>query len=136
MKYENPGVAADIIVEREEKILLVRRRNPPFKGMFALPGGFLEYGKETLEETAIRELKEETGLIAEKLQLLGVYSTPDRDPRGHTVSAVYITETYGEPKAGDDAAELKFFSLTNLPRLAFDHEAIIKDYIAWRKNGR
>ena len=135
MEYKNPGATVDLIVERRERILLVKRKEGPFRDSWALPGGFLEYGKETLEQAAIRELNEETGLIAQHLKLFGVYSAPNRDPRGHTISHVYIAASYGELKAGDDAKEAKFYPLYDVPELAFDHEKIIKDYIKY-KNGK
>ncbi|MBI5148958.1 NUDIX hydrolase [Candidatus Pacearchaeota archaeon] len=135
-EFRNPSATADIIVEQEGKILLVKRKSYPFEGMWALPGGYLEYGKETLEETACRELREETGLIVKRLELIGIYSAPDRDPRGHVISSVYAAEVSGTAAAGDDAKELRYFSLNELPKLAFDHEKIIKDYLTWRKNGK
>lgn len=137
MKYKNPCATADIIVERNNKILLTRRKYPPFKGCWALPGGFLDYGKETLEEAATRELEEETGLKTktENLRLLGVYSDPKRDPRGHVITHTYITNKFkGRVNAGDDAAESEWFPLDNLPKLAFDHDKAIKDYLSWRRN--
>jgi len=106
MEYKCPGITADIIVEKNGMVLLIRRGNDPFKGMYAIPGGFLEYGKERLEETAKRELQEETSLIVKlnDLELIGVYSNPQRDPRGHVVSHVYVARNYnGIVKAGDDA---------------------------------
>ncbi|MFH1248627.1 MAG: NUDIX hydrolase [archaeon] len=133
MAFKNPGSTVDIIVEREGKILLVKRKNPPYKGMWAIPGGFIEYGKETLEQAAKRELKEETCLDALKLELMGVYSEPKRDPRGHVISHVYAAKTRGTAKASDDAKELQFFPLSNLPALAFDHKKIISDYQIWRE---
>ena len=134
MRYSNPGATVDLIVEREEKILLVKRKGVPFQNMWALPGGFLEYGKESLEQAAIRELKEETGLIASKLELFSVYSDPNRDPRGHTISHVYLATTFGESKAGDDAKETRWFSFYNLPELAFDHNKIVKEYLDYKNH--
>jgi|SRR3989344_126923 len=131
MKYKNPCATADVIVERNNEILLVKRKHKPFRDMWALPGGFLEYGKETLEETAVRELKEETSLQAkiENLELFGVYSSPKRDPRGHIISHVYIAgECSGNLRADDDAKDTGFFSLDNLPELSFDHNKILKEY--------
>lgn len=139
-EYKNPAATADIIVENQEKILLVKRKNPPYQNMWALPGGFLNCDKETLEEAAKRELEEETGLEVElrDLELVGVYSSPDRDPRGHVITHVYVAKKYeGEAKAGDDAGEARFFSLNSLPQLAFDHRKAIADYLEYRrKNGR
>jgi 8-oxo-dGTP diphosphatase len=132
--YLHPAVAVDGIIEKDNKILLIKRKNPPFKGCYALPGGFVECG-ETVEDAVIREIREETGLITKVKSLLGVYSSPDRDPRGHVISIVFILDVVGgQLKAGDDAKEAEFFDLNNLPKLAFDHEKIIKDYMRW-KNG-
>lgn len=136
MEFKNPASTADIIVENEGKVLLVKRKNPPYREMWAIPGGFIEYAKETLEDAARRELREETGLEALNLTLVGVYSAPDRDPRGHVIAHVYSAEVNGRPKNGDDAKAVKFFSLDKLPKLAFDHDKIIKDYIRWSKNVR
>ena len=135
MSFKNPGVTADIIIEKDGEILLVKRKHNPFRGMWALPGGYLDYGNETVEETAIREGKEETNLNILEILLLGVYSTPRRDPRGHTVSLAYIATRYeGEEIAGDDAKEVCYFPLKKLPPLAFDHIKVVNDYIEWRKN--
>jgi len=130
--FKNPGTTADIIVERDRQVLLIKRKHEPFRDMWALPGGFLEYGKETLEETAVRELMEETEILVNgrDLRLFGVYSNPKRDPRGHVISHVYIAGNFnGQPTAGDDAREVRFFSLDNLPELAFDHKEILQDYL-------
>ena len=127
-EYKNPASTVDVIVEKEEKILLIRRKYEPFKNVWALPGGFIDYGKETLEEAASRELKEETGLVTLSLKLFGVYSSPDRDPRGHTISHVYTAKVSGKLRAWDDAKEAAYFPLDNLPELAFDHEKILEDY--------
>jgi len=123
-----PSVATDGVLIREGKILLIRRRNEPFKGEWALPGGFVEYG-ERVEDAIIREFEEETGIRVMVKKLVGVYSDPDRDPRGHTISIAFLLEGNGEAKAGDDAAEAKFFDLGNLPPLAFDHKKIIEDAV-------
>lgn len=140
MTYKSPGVTADLIVEREGKVLLIRRKNDPFKGMYAIPGGFLDYGIETLEEAACRELREETNLIAkiENLELVDIFSDPDRDPRGHVIShAYYVKEWNGVANAGDDADKCKWVSLYNLPRLAFDHNKILEKVLEWKiKNSK
>ncbi len=129
-KIKCPLLAVDIIIrcDREmEKIVLIKRRNFPFG--WALPGGFVEYG-ESVENTAIREAKEETNLDIEIVRLLGVYSDPHRDPRGHCVSIVFIANSSGKPVGGDDAKESKLFSIFSLPEeMAFDHRNIINDYI-------
>lgn len=132
--FENPASTVDMIVPYDKGIVLIRRKHPPFQGCWALPGGYLECGKETLEEAAIRELREETSLIAEvsDLNLIGVYSSPTRDPRGHVISHVYEVERVkGELKAMDDAAEIEVFK--ELPvNLAFDHRKIIENYMKGR----
>ncbi|XRO74697.1 NUDIX domain-containing protein [Methanocaldococcus sp. 28A] len=126
--YLHPAVAVDGIIVKDNKILLIKRKNNPFKGCYALPGGFVECG-ETVKEAVVREIREETGLITKVKSLLGVYSSPDRDPRGHVISIVFILDVIGgELKAGDDAKEAEFFDLNNLPKLAFDHKKIIEDY--------
>ena len=129
MKYKIPNITADGIVIKEQQILLIQRKNEPFKGRWALPGGFVNYGEKT-EEAAIREVFEETGLKTKKNDLLGVYSDPNRDPRGHTITIAYFLEiTGGNLKAGDDASNAKFFNVNKLPDLAFDHKIIINDAI-------
>lgn len=127
-----PRIAVDLIIEMEgDRIVLIRRRNPPHG--WALPGGFLEYG-ESLEAAAVREAKEETGLDVELLRQLHTYSDPRRDPRGHTVSTVFIAMARGTPRAGSDAGDLQTVSLTGIPfPLAFDHEKILADYLAYRQ---
>lgn len=125
----SPRLTVDGIILRDTEILLILRGNDPFKGRWALPGGFVEYG-ETTEEAVIREVEEETGLITSVKNLVGVYSAPNRDPRGHTVSIVYLLDVIrGDIKAGSDAGEASFFNVSDLPLLAFDHEQIIKDVV-------
>ncbi|HHF56182.1 MAG TPA: NUDIX hydrolase [Thermoplasmatales archaeon] len=129
-----PSVAVDGVLIKGDKILLIKRKNEPFKGRWALPGGFVEYG-ETVEEAVLREFEEEVGLRARIKKLLGVYSKPDRDPRGQVISIVFLLDAEGDAKAGDDAADARFFPLDNLPPLAFDHDEIIKDAIqAMKRN--
>jgi 8-oxo-dGTP diphosphatase len=112
---------------KDHSILLVQRKHEPFQGSWALPGGFVEYG-ETTEQAVIREVQEETGLQTRVHGLLGVYSDPNRDPRGHTITVVYrVTPVGGVLMAGDDAALVRYFKGDELPRLAFDHAVIIKD---------
>lgn len=125
-----PLLAVDAIVCLENKpgnpIVLIERANPPYG--WAIPGGFVDVG-ETTEAAVIRELKEEAGLDIILTGLLGVYSDPARDPRGHTVGIVYMATAMGEPMAGDDAKNVQLFSLDNLPStLAFDHAKILEDY--------
>jgi 8-oxo-dGTP diphosphatase len=124
---KRPLLAVDaIVITKDYHFVFVKRKNPPFKGMLALPGGFVEYG-ETVEEAVVREVKEETGLKVKIEELLGVYSDADRDPRGHVVSIVTICkEVGGKLKAGSDASEVK--ALKEIPKkLAFDHNKILKD---------
>ena len=130
-----PLLAADVIIELRERpgrpIVLIRRKNPPYG--WAIPGGFVDVG-ESVESAAEREAEEETGLEVECLQLLGIYSDPARDPRGHTASAVYVAEANGEPVAGDDAGEVGIFEPDHTPPMVFDHDRIISDYLKWRKS--
>ncbi len=122
------SLAVDGVVIKDGKLVLIRRKNWPFKGCYALPGGFVEYG-EKVEEAVKREVKEETGLDAGIKKLLGVYSDPCRDPRGHMISVVYLMEAEeGELDAGDDASSAHLFSLENLPPLAFDHDIILGNF--------
>lgn len=132
MNVKSPKLTVDGIIFRNDSILLIKRKNYPFEGKWALPGGFVEYG-ETTEEATVREIFEETGLETKINRLLGVYSDPNRDPRGHTISVVYILDVLGGTvKGGDDASEAKFFQEKQLPELSFDHEKIIKDYLSGR----
>jgi 8-oxo-dGTP diphosphatase len=129
MRYKVPRIATDGIVVRDHKILLVRRKKQPFRGRWALPGGFVEYGEKT-EDAVVREVLEETGLETKVDRLAGVYSDPNRDPRGHVISIVYVLDVVGgELKAGDDASDLRFFDLKGLPDLSFDHGKIIEDVL-------
>jgi 8-oxo-dGTP diphosphatase len=124
----------DAIVHREGRIVLVRRGKEPYKGKWALPGGFVEK-EERAEEACAREANEETGLEVEVGKLVGVFSEPGRDPRG-TVAAAYLCRVKGgELKGGDDAEEAKWFSLDGLPKLAFDHEKIIMAAKKCRNDG-
>ncbi len=125
--YKNPSLTVDIIIELEDGVVLVRRKNNPYKNYWAIPGGFVEYG-ETVENAARREAEEETGLEVELREILGVYSDPDRDPRGHMVSICFLAEKIsGELKASTDAADVKVFKEVPSSNLAFDHEKILKD---------
>ncbi len=127
---KHPWVTADGLVLVDGKLVLVVRRNPPFQGKFALPGGFVELG-ETTEQTVVRELREETGLETRVLRLVGVYSDPARDPRGHTVAVAYALErTGGVLRAGDDARDIALVDAERLPPMAFDHARMVAD---WRK---
>jgi len=133
MKYKYSKVTIDAVIIRDGKILLVKRNKNPFKNRWALPGGFVEYG-EKVENAVIREVLEETGLKVEIKKLFGVYSDPNRDPRGHTVTIVYLMNVVGgKLESGDDACDAKFFELEKLPELAFDHDKIINDVNRWMK---
>jgi 8-oxo-dGTP diphosphatase len=137
MKPVTPLLAADVIIELIDRpdrpIVLIERRNPP--PGWAIPGGFVDVG-EALETAAVREAREETALEVRLKGLLGCYSDPARDPRGHTVSAVYVAEATGAPEARDDARALAVFSPDRLPSpLAFDHARILADYLAYRRDG-
>lgn len=130
-RYRNPFPTVDIIIEIEDRILLIERFNPPFG--WALPGGFVDYG-ETLEAAAMREAREETGLSLSNLRQFRAYSDPDRDPRQHNISMVFTAEATGQPKAGDDAKHVQLFSLEKLPTpLCFDHARILQEYISLKK---
>ncbi len=121
----HPLLAVDAIIFQDSKVLLVDRTSG---GLYALPGGFVNYN-ETTEEAVVREVKEETNLDITPLGILGIYSDPKRDPRGHIVSVVYLVEIQGgKVKAGDDAFKCRFFHLNKLPKLAFDHNKILSDF--------
>ena len=125
--FQNPLPTVDIIIEIESReIVLIKRKNPPHG--WAIPGGFVDYG-ESLEEAAVREAKEETNLDVELIKQFHTYSNPNRDPRHHSISTVYIARAKGSPKAKDDALEIGIFTESNLPdQLAFDHRSILQDY--------
>lgn len=128
--YRDPSLTVDGIIEKDKEVLLIRRRDPPYQGEYALPGGFVDYG-ESVEDAVMREVKEETGLKTEINKLIGVYSSPDRDPRGHMITTAFSLEIKkGSLRSGSDAEEAEFFDLDSLPTLAFDHSEIIEDYIS------
>lgn len=130
-EYPRPAVTADCVVITKEtvpKVLLVERGNEPYKGCWALPGGFMEMD-ETTEQCAIRELLEETGLLVQKVWQIGAYSKVDRDPRGRNVCVAYlaILDSPADVTGQDDAAKAQWFPIDALPPLAFDHEDIMRD---------
>jgi 8-oxo-dGTP diphosphatase len=128
-----PPIAADMIAEVGDRIVFIERKN--FPPGWAFPGGFVEIG-ETVEQAAVREALEETSLEVEPRALLGVYSRPDRDPRGQTISVVYVGSAKGTPKARDDAKEIGLFTLDAPPTpLAFDHAEILRDYLHFLRTG-
>ena len=123
---KTPALTVDcVVIDAEGRLLLIRRGNPPHKGKYALPGGFVDVG-ETVEDACRRELLEETGVKAGRLQLIGVYSDPSRDPRGHTCSVAFLTRiARAVPKAGDDAAAAEWVKGWSKLDLAFDHARIV-----------
>lgn len=137
MSHRNPVPTVDIIVELIDRpqpaIILIERLNPPHG--WAIPGGFVDYG-ESAETAALREAEEEIGLQVDLIEQFQVYSDPNRDPRQHTLSVVFLATAKGEPKAGDDAKALGVFELWRLPsNLCFDHDRILRDYWYYRQYG-
>lgn len=134
-KPKTPLLAVDIIIELSDehgRIVLIERKHEP-RG-WALPGGFVDLG-ETVEQAAVREAREETGLDVRLTCLLGIYSDPERDPRGHTASVVFIAQAQGQPCGGDDARDARAFDPLAPPKLAFDHVLILSDYRVWKETG-
>lgn len=129
-KYKIPSLTTDVFIFDDDlNFILIKRKNNPYKDYWALPGGFVEYG-ESVENAAIRESKEETSIDVELIDLVGVYSEPNRDPRGHTITVAYIAKgDINNRKADSDAKEIGVFSCEKLNKIniAFDHEKIIKD---------
>ena len=130
---ETPKLTVDVIIRVWEEhhlqgVVLIERENPPVG--LAIPGGFVEVG-ESVQDAALREMKEETGLEVQLAYLLGVYSAPNRDPRFHTVSVVFVGDAVGRPKAGSDATEASVYSLEEIPldRLVFDHREILLEFL-------
>lgn len=130
---KTPLLTVDCVVfDAAGRLLLIKRKKPPFEGQCALPGGFVDIG-ETVEAAALRELKEETGVEGKIETLIGVYSDPGRDPRGHTVSAAFLVSTdAASAQGGDDAAEANFVAAWRELKLAFDHNKIVADALAQR----
>ena len=131
--HKNPAPTVDIIIQINGGIVLIKRRNPPLG--WALPGGFVDYG-ESLEQAAIREAKEETGLDVCLLSQFHTYSDPSRDRRRHTISTVFTATAKGHPIGGDDAAEAQIFFQDTLPPLVFDHAQILADFFATPRTGQ
>ncbi len=128
MAWDAPRITVDALVAHRGKLVLICRGREPFFGIYALPGGFVEFG-ERLEEAVEREVQEETGLHAEVTRLVGVYGNPKRDPRGHTISVAYELKSYGgRLGASTDAAAVRLVPMNRVPRLAFDHATIVADY--------
>jgi len=138
MKYKNPIPVVDGIIEKDKKILLIKRRDDPFKERLALPGGHVDYG-ETVEDAVLREIEEETGIITEIREILGVYSNPKRDPRRHRISTVFVLKIIDDSnaKASSDAKSMNFYNIDELreENLSFDHYKIIQHYKLWKEKG-
>ena len=141
-QHKNPTPTVDTIIQKGTKVLLVERKKDPFKQMMVLPGGFINEG-ELVEDAAIREVKEETSLDIVLDNILGVYSDPSRDPRGHIMSTVFIGKISDksdkkEPIAGDDAATTKWVDLASIEeeQFGFDHKKILMDYKEWKQSGQ
>ncbi len=134
-QFRNPFPTADIIIEQEKGIVLILRRNEPRQ--WAIPGGYCDYG-ESLEQAAVREAREETGLEVKLIEQFHTYSDPRRDPRQHNITTVYIARPIGGSlKAQDDAQDIEVFTEADLPAgLAFDHNQILKDYFRYKKTGQ
>ena len=139
MCIKRPSITVDAVITAEDrKLVFIRRKNPPFQGLWALTGGYVEYG-ETLEEALMREVKEETGLVVEIKNIVGVYSDPERDPRGHTITVCFLTKKIGgNLRANSDASEVNCFSPKEALELdlAFDHKKILKDAIRLLPNSQ
>jgi len=137
MIHSNPIPTVDVILQRDSKVLMVRRKKDPFRGQLALPGGFVNEG-ETVEDAMKREAMEETSLVVEPINILGVYSDPKRDPRKHIMTVVFVgIIVEGSGKAGDDAASLAWIDLAEIGKqqIAFDHATIMRDYRKWKVSG-
>jgi 8-oxo-dGTP diphosphatase len=137
-QHKNPIPTVDTIIQRDSQILFVKRKRDPFKEHFVFPGGFVNES-EKVEDAALREVKEETSLSVELVDILGVYSDPSRDPRGHIMSTVFIGKISdndkNEAKAGDDAGAIQWIDLedVNNKSFGFDHKTIISDYKKWKQ---
>lgn len=135
--YKNPVPTVDCIIEKDGKIVLIKRGVEPFKGKLAIPGGYVDYG-EKVEDAIVREVKEETGLDVKPMEILGVYSDKYRSPKHHVITTTFILKIVdGELKAGDDAENVGLYKIEELKKeyLAFDHYKIIQDYLKWKREG-
>lgn len=138
-RSRNPTPTIDVILQENtnsNRILVIKRAKDPFEGHLSLPGGFVNYG-ETVEDAAKREAEEELSVKVELLDILGVYSNPERDPRGHIMSVTFIAKIVeGEVRANDDAAEFEWIDIENMENLnlAFDHLKILSDFKKWQSN--
>ncbi|MGA9935148.1 MAG: NUDIX hydrolase [Nitrososphaeraceae archaeon] len=140
-RHRNPIPTVDVIIEQNSRILMIRRKNEPYKGCLALPGGFVDEG-ERIEDAARREANEETSLNIHLAGILGVYSDSKRDPRGHLISTVFVgivpsDNVAVEASAQDDASEVEWINLEAVIKsnIAFDHKKILSDYKVWKESG-
>jgi 8-oxo-dGTP diphosphatase len=140
-RHRNPIPTVDVIIEQNSRILMIRRKNEPYKGCLALPGGFVDEG-ERIEDAARREANEETSLNIHLVGILGVYSDSKRDPRGHLISTVFVgivpsDNVALEASAQDDASEVEWINLEAVIKsnIAFDHKKILSDYKVWKESG-
>ena len=140
-RHRNPIPTVDVIIEQNSRILMIRRKNDPYQGCLALPGGFVDEG-ERIEDAARREANEETSLSIHLVDILGVYSDPKRDPRGHLISTVFVgivpnDNLSVEASAQDDASEVEWINLEAIKKnnIAFDHKKILFDYKVWKESG-
>ena len=134
MRDRAPIPAVDVIIEYRGGVVLIERKNPPYG--WAIPGGFIEYG-ESAESAAVREAKEETSLDVKLVRQLKTYSDPERDPRRHTISIVFVAHGFGTLQAADDAKHAEIFRMEKLPApLAFDHARVLADYFLFKAEGK
>lgn len=130
--FRVPLLAVDGLLLQDDRLVAIKRKYYPFRARYCLPGGIVEYG-ETVEEAVVREVYEETGLRTEVVSLVGVYSDPDRDPRGHVISLAFALEVIGgELLSGSDATEVGLLDLDSLPEMGFDHNTIVDDFVRRR----
>lgn len=125
--WPQPALAVDALVVHDGKILLITRKDEPWKGLLAFPGGFVDKGEDP-EKAVLRELREETGIIGTVKNLVCIRGKPSRDPRGHVISIIYQVEGVGLPQAGDDAVKAEWIELDSITQMAGDHLSILKDF--------